>query len=139
MVKVTVGIIIQPGAVTPSRVLLCQRKKTSRYGLKWEFPGGKVEDAETVTDCLRRELREELNIEASIGELYHRQNYVYPDSGTFDVHYYIVLSFSGHLANRVFESVAWVPLNDLENFDILEGNKDVVQKLMKNHEQVASR
>ena len=152
MIRVAVGIltsngVLSPNAITPTvldghdlrHVLLCQRSKHSRYGLKWEFPGGKVEAGETASDCLRRELREELDIDASIGELYHRQNYVYPDSGTFDVHYYIVPSFSGQIVNRVFESLSWVPVKDLQNFDILEGNADVVEKLMKNYDPADPR
>jgi 8-oxo-dGTP diphosphatase len=126
MIKVAVGIIIDDG-----KVLLCQRKKSAPYGLKWEFPGGKVEDGEPVEECLRRELAEELGISAVIGQLYHRQHYLYPDSGTFDVFYYHVESFSGAIQNHVFESFEWVPVQSLTSYDILEGSRDVVNKLMQ--------
>lgn len=134
MTTVGVGIII-----AEKRVLLCQRKKGSRYGLKWEFPGGKVEDGESIPACLRRELREELNIDAVIGELYHQQNYAYPDSSIYDVHYHIVPSFSGKIENRVFEAFAWAPVANLQKYDILEGNMDVVDKLMRNDGKTAAR
>lgn len=139
MIKVAVGIIVRNS--TPQQtvqVLLCQRKKSSRYGLKWEFPGGKVEEGESIEDCLRRELREELNILADVGPLFHRQDYVYPDSGTFDVYYHLVPSFSGQLLNRVFESFAWAGISKLHEYDVLEGNKDVVAKLMREHENIPS-
>jgi 8-oxo-dGTP diphosphatase len=126
MIKVAVGIIRNEG-----RVLLCQRKKTARYGLKWEFPGGKVENGEPIEECLRRELEEELGISATIGELYHRQRYEYPDSGIFDVFYYVVPFFSGDIRNRVFASWQWVPLHLLSSYDILEGNREIVVKLME--------
>ena len=135
MIKVAAGILIQPAR---AQVLLCQRKRTSSYALKWEFPGGKVKDEESIPHCLQRELREELNIDAAIGELYYRHQYVYPDSGTYDVYYHLVPSHSGKILNRVFESFAWVPLTDLRYFDILEGNTDVVEKLMKDHETIAA-
>src|SRR5947207_124773 len=79
MIKVAVGIIFQKGT-TPelSRVLLCQRNQRSRYALKWEFPGGKLENNEPLEGCLRRELHEELGIDAEIGGLFHHQHYVYP-------------------------------------------------------------
>ena len=128
MVDVAVGIIMHE-----NRVLLCQRKRTARYGLKWEFPGGKVEPNESIESCLRRELYEELTIDATIGALYHRQHYVYPDSGTFDVYYYMVESYTGEIQNRVFESFSWVSIKDLLQYDILEGNKDVVEKLVKEY------
>ena len=128
MITVAVGIIIED-----SRVLLCQRKSTARYPLMWEFPGGKVEPDETAEAGLVRELREELRIESTIGPLYFRQSYHYPDSGSFDVLYYSVPSFTGELQNMVFETIRWVAWNDLPLFDILEGNHDVVRMLMAEH------
>ena len=125
MIQVAVGILINDG-----KVLLCQRKPTARYPFKWEFPGGKMEDDETVEDCLRRELFEELGITAEIGELFHRQHAVYPDSGSFDVCYYFIPSFVGVIVNKVFSTVEWVPLPKLFLFDILEGNREVIQKLL---------
>ena len=49
------------------RILIAQRKSTRSHPGKWEFPGGKVEPDETPRAALRRELREELGIEAEIG------------------------------------------------------------------------
>jgi len=128
MVKVAVGIIIER-----SRVLLCQRLQASRYALKWEFPGGKVEPGERVEEALHRELAEELSIQAVVGPLYHRQTSVYPDSGTFDVFYHLVPVFTGEIVNRVFDAFAWVPVRELRTYDILEGNRDVVEKLIQDH------
>ena len=51
------------------RVLLTQRKAGSHLEGMWEFPGGKVEDGEDPRDALARELREELGIEATVGEI----------------------------------------------------------------------
>ena len=138
MIKVAVGIILQRSAPDFTRVLLCQRRNTSRYPLKWEFPGGKVEEHEGVEQCLQRELFEELGIRAEIGKLFHRQHYEYPDSGTFDVFYHLVLAFDGTIENRVFAAFKWVPIRELSQFDILEGNKDVVAKLLTAYENVES-
>jgi 8-oxo-dGTP diphosphatase len=128
MVTVAVGIILDN-----ARVLLCQREQSSRYPLKWEFPGGKVEPGERIEDALRRELYEELMIRVTVGELYHRQQHVYPDSGTFDIFYHRIRSFTGEIVNQVFASFAWVPVRDLPIYDILEGNRIVVDKLIADH------
>jgi len=125
MVKVAVGIITR----NRDEVLICQRKPDLPYPLKWEFPGGKVDDGETTEECLLRELCEELGIEAVVGKLFHTQEYAYPDSGTFKLFYYIVGSYSGDMVNKVFESYGWVPISKLLNYDILEGNKEVIEKL----------
>jgi len=125
MTKVAVGIIRNNGSV-----LVCQRKKSARYGLKWEFPGGKVEDGEFGVDCLKRELLEELNIGAEVGQLYDRHQHAYPDSGSFDVFYYIVPAYTGTVQNRAFESIRWIPERELKNIDMLEGNSEVVRRIM---------
>ena len=85
MKKVAVGVI-----ALNSNVLVCQRKKTAHYPLKWEFPGGKLEAGESPEECLRRELREELSIEAVIGPGFFHQQWNYADSGSFEVFYHHV-------------------------------------------------
>jgi 8-oxo-dGTP diphosphatase len=51
------------------RVLLTQRKAGTHLAGAWEFPGGKVEPGEDPREALRRELREELGVEARVGEI----------------------------------------------------------------------
>lgn len=128
MIRVAVGIIMNN-----SSALLCQRKASSRYGLKWEFPGGKVEKNETAEECLRRELLEELGITAEIGPLFSRQHSTYPDGGKYDVCYYLIHSFSGEIVNHVFEDYRWVSVSQLLSFEILDGNREVVTKLIEEY------
>ena len=132
MIKVAVGIILRNGGPDGRRsVLLCQRKENAKYPLKWEFPGGKVEDGEDVAECLGRELREELGVSIAPPELFHRQEALYPDSGHYEVYYYLVGGVTGTMVNRVFHRVEWVRLSELASYDILEGNRDVVDKLIR--------
>ena len=133
MIKVAVGIIVKKGLV-----LLCQRKRTALYPLKWEFPGGKLKEGETAEDCLRRELFEELGIKATVGPLFHRQSFVYPDSGTFDVFFYVISTFTGRPVNNAYEIYRWVPLDEVHLYDILEGNKDVVLKLASSYDRFST-
>jgi 8-oxo-dGTP diphosphatase len=111
------------------RVLVCQRKKNSRYELKWEFPGGKVESGESVQDCIKRELREELSIDAGTIGLMKSQVNRYDDGGVFEVTYCFVLRFTGKPVNKAFEEIRWVTLTELQSMDILEGNKSFVSEL----------
>ena len=74
MITVTAGILTDGG-----RMLVCQRRAGGRFPLKWEFPGGKVEDGESPEACLRRELREELAIEAEVGPEIYRTEHRYPN------------------------------------------------------------
>lgn len=132
MIKVAVGIILRNGTGgAGSAVLLCQRKESAKYPLKWEFPGGKVEEGEETAVCLARELREELGVAISGAELFHRQEALYPDSGHYEVHYYLVADFTGEPVNRVFRRLEWVEVADLFSYDILEGNREVIGRLQK--------
>jgi 8-oxo-dGTP diphosphatase len=63
-VVVAAAVTIEEG-----RVLLTQRKSGTHLAGAWEFPGGKVEAGEDPRDALRRELREEIGVEATVGEI----------------------------------------------------------------------
>lgn len=129
MITVAVGILFHDG-----KILVCQRSRSSRYPLKWEFPGGKIEPAETPDAGLRRELMEELSIDATIDSLFDRQHSSYPDGREYDVYYYFVRQFNGTLNNRVFEAIEWIDVRDIPGIDFLEGNNDIVQKLIQWHD-----
>ena len=124
MTRAAVAILRELG-----RILVCQRKKSSRYPLKWEFPGGKLELGETFQDCLIRELREELSIDVDSIERIDTQVSRYDDGGEFEVAYCFVEHFAGTPTNNVFEEIRWVTLTELKSLDVLEGNKSVIERM----------
>jgi len=126
--RVAVGIIEKQ-----DRVLLCQRKRSARYALKWEFPGGKVKENESLEDCLKRELFEELNIKAEIGNCLLNKTNVYPDGGEFEVSYFLIDNYVGRIRNKIFEKILWINIAELFSIDMLEGNREMV--LMLNEKQ----
>ena len=126
MQKVAVGIII-----IHETLLLCQRRKGARYELQWEFPGGKVEEGESVEECLRRELREELSIGAGPVTRVETEISHYDDGSSYEVHYCYLASYAGPMQNNVFEDVRWVTPDELPDYEILQGNRGVVQRLLK--------
>jgi len=119
---VTAGIIRNG-----DQLLICQRKAGSRFGLKWEFPGGKIEPGESPERCLRRELKEELAIEAVIGPEIHRADFQYP--GFFvRLLFFRVEEYQGTPENLAFEQIAWVTTTDLPSYDFLEADLGLVRK-----------
>lgn len=124
MKLISAGIIIKDG-----KVLVCQRRKGSYYGLKWEFPGGKLEVGETIEECLKREIKEELDIDISIESCLHVEQHRYPDGFEFEIHFFIIKNFCGELQNKVFERFEWSYFADLGNYDFLEADKKIIEML----------
>jgi 8-oxo-dGTP diphosphatase len=112
-------------------ILICQRTKHQSLPLKWEFPGGKIEFGEQPRDALRRELEEELGIDATIGDEVSRVVHTYPSGGTVELRFYVVREYRGEIENRIFRDVRWVSRSELLSFDFLEADAPIVQELAK--------
>jgi len=115
--------------VKDQRLLICQRTRHQTMPLKWEFPGGKIEDGEQPRDALRRELEEELGIDAQIGEEVERIQHEYPNGGSVELRFFIVHDYSGQLQNRIFREIRWAERGELAGFDFLEADLTLVEKL----------
>jgi 8-oxo-dGTP diphosphatase len=126
MVTVAAGILQQDG-----RILICQRKPTGAFPLQWEFPGGKVEAGEDAMACLRRELREELAIEAEIGAEVSAFQYTYPNGFQVNLVFFQVSNYSGQMVNQAFEQMRWVAPQDLPGYDFLAGDRGLVARLAR--------
>ncbi|MGE5058877.1 MAG: (deoxy)nucleoside triphosphate pyrophosphohydrolase [Betaproteobacteria bacterium] len=113
------------------RVLICQRSEGTAFGLKWEFPGGKIENRESETDALRRELKEELAIELCESEFFSGYTYSYEDGPTVFLRFHWVKSFAGDPQNKVFEQISWVEIDDLIKFDFLEGDRRLIMEIIE--------
>jgi 8-oxo-dGTP diphosphatase len=123
-VRVVAGVIERDG-----RLLICQRKAGDRYPLKWEFPGGKVEPGEDPRTALARELKEELALEATIGEPLLCYTYQYPLRAPVLLTFYRVTEYRGQPANRQFAQILWEARQRLPQYDFLEGDGEFVRRL----------
>jgi len=98
--------------------------------LKWEFPGGKIEEGEQPRDALRRELEEELGIEATIGDEIARVQHRYPNGVVVELRFFVVREFRGEIENRIFRDLQWPAAKDLASYDFLEADASLVKDLV---------
>jgi 8-oxo-dGTP diphosphatase len=110
-------------------ILACQRTRHQVMPLKWEFPGGKIEEGEQPRDALRRELEEELGIEAVIGDEVARIHHEYPSGGAVELRFFEVRNYLGEIENRIFREVRWVERRELTQLDFLEADLGLVRNL----------
>jgi 8-oxo-dGTP diphosphatase len=114
-----------------SRILICQRRRNDSHGLQWEFPGGKVEAGESLEEALRRELREELGIEATVGKEIYRTRHRYREflSELELIFLLASVSPSAPMQNLVFERFEWAEVTTLPEYDFLQADKEFVKLL----------
>jgi 8-oxo-dGTP diphosphatase len=111
------------------QILVCQRTRHQTMPLKWEFPGGKIETGEQPRDALRRELDEELGIEAQIGKEVARIRYDYKGGGSVELRFFVVHQYKREIENRIFKDVRWAKRSELPSYDFLEADLELVKDL----------
>lgn len=119
---VVAGVVERDG-----RIMLCQRKARAHNGLKWEFPGGKLEAGESPEDALARELREELDIGVTVGRardvVFHR----YPDRDVLLLFYDCRIA-EGEPRALDCNAVAWVRPEALKDNDFAGADREFVER-----------
>ena len=124
MKRVVAALIWRDG-----KILVCQRTRHQPMPLKWEFPGGKIEDGEQPRDALRRELEEELGIQAVIGDEMVRLQHRYPGGNSVELRFFDVREYSGPLENRIFREIVWEDPRKLPGYEFLEADLTLVKDL----------
>ena len=131
MTEPTVVLVVAAVIRRDGQILICQRKNAGRHALKWEFPGGKVEAGELPTEALRRELMEELGIEAVIADEIERYDFEYAPGILTRLMFFGVTEFRGELQNLDFTQYLWESPANLSRYDFLEGDVRFVQALAR--------
>ena len=124
IIKVCAAIIFDD-----DKVLLTNRPNCQTHAGYWEFPGGKVEQGETPAQCLKREIKEELNIDVMVFDTVYMLDYQYPDKN-------VSLRFMRcHIKNKQKlkaleqQQFAWVERKNLKDYCLLPADIDVAKFL----------
>jgi 8-oxo-dGTP diphosphatase len=124
MKKVTAAIIMQNG-----KILLTRRGPSEKLAGYWEFPGGKVEQGESLQECLKRELYEELGIETYISDVISESEYHY-DHGSFRMFGLMADILSGELTLHVHDQYDWSKVEDLLSYNLAPADVPIAEKVM---------
>lgn len=110
------------------KLLITQRYLKSHLGGLWEFPGGKREAGETCEQCLVREIREELGVEISVGELFAEIAHDYPEKSVH-LKFFCCRLLSGEPQPLDCAAVKWVTKTELADFEFPAADAQLLQKL----------
>lgn len=125
MINVTCAIIL-----FDNQILVTQRSEKMKLPLKWEFPGGKLEENESEIDCIKREIKEELNIEIEV--LKGLSNSIY-DYGTYKINLIPFISnyVSGEIVLSEHKDYKLLDKSELSNLDWAEADLPIVEEFLK--------
>ena len=113
-----------------AKILVAQRSKKMKLPLKWEFPGGKLEENESELDCIKREIKEELNIDIEILRRLSSSDY---DYGTFKIKLipYLANYISGDIQLSEHNDYKLLDKSELLNLDWAEADIPIVEEFLK--------
>jgi 8-oxo-dGTP diphosphatase len=122
--QIGVAVIWNPAG----QILIDRRKVGGTMGGLWEFPGGKIEAGETVSECIVREIWEELAIEIVVGKHLISIEHTYP---TF--HLTLIVHHCQHISGSPqpieSEEIRWVNVSDLDNYQFPAANQAIINAL----------
>jgi len=122
-VQVAAALIVRGG-----RYLLTRRRADVHLGGLWEFPGGKREPGESLEDCLRRELREELGIEIADPVLFRVVRHDYAEK-TVELHFFRCAIRAGRPQPLGCADLRWVAPEELAQFPLPPADRPLVDAL----------
>jgi 8-oxo-dGTP diphosphatase len=112
------------------RILIGQRRKTDTSPLKWEFPGGKVQDGESLEVALTRELREELDATVTKTRQIASVRHQYANTAEeLEIHFFAARVAESEIQPLTFEQVKWVLPKELGDYDFLAANRMLIAHL----------
>lgn len=118
---------------TQNCVLITQRPMGSHLAGMWEFPGGCIEENETPQQALQREIKEEIGIDVTVGQLYLRESFAY-DIKNIDISFYLCSQADSSQQPQTLEVADWrfVNLSGLQDYSFPPADQNCIKRLFQN-------
>lgn len=133
VVRVAVGVLIRN-----TDCLITKRAADAHQGGLWEFPGGKLEAAESVAQALQRELREELGVLVRGSVPLLCVKHAYADKAV-QLHAHLIEEFDGVPVGRERQPLRWVAISKLSRFEFPSANRAIIEALQQRFAGEAER
>ena len=119
--------------VDENKILVAQRSIQKEHPLKWEFPGGKVNENENPIEALKREMKEELSVDVKKSKLLLDYEYEYQDIKKIHLYFYKIDEYTGKVRNIEHNQLLWTHCNDLEKLDFLDGDRMIIDRIQNSN------
>ena len=121
-------IVLGALVVKEERILLARRKPEKAMAGKWEFPGGKLKDDETEQECIKREIKEEMNVDIEVLKYFDTSVYIYPYK-TIELRCYYAKLLNEDLKLSDHSEIVWVDRGSLFKYDLAPADILIAQKI----------
>lgn len=129
-VKINRELVVAGIFIKKKKILITSRPKGRIFEFFWEFPGGKVKRNESLEFALKREIKEEINIEIDESNLifFKKYNFMRANKNLI-LNFFICKKWSGKLKMNEGQSFKWTNIKDICKYNFLKSNKKVLEKL----------
>jgi len=122
-IEVSAALIFRNG-----RLLITQRHAKSHLGGLWEFPGGKREPPESFEQCLAREIREELGVEISVGNVFETIEHAWPEKSVL-LKFFVCRLERGEPQALGCAAFKWISAAELDKYEFPAADAKLLGKL----------
>lgn len=125
-IPVASGVIVKN-----NKILIGLRAEGDSGAGMWEFPGGKIELNESSEDAIKRELREELDIEATVNQKIMKYSHRFKNT-IYEISFFEINKFTGSIKKNVHDDLQWIELTSLKKYQFISGDLLLIDRILAN-------
>jgi 8-oxo-dGTP diphosphatase len=125
-IPVASGVIVKN-----NKILIGLRAEGDSGAGMWEFPGGKIELNESSESAIKRELREELDIEATVNQKIMKYSHRFKNT-IYEISFFEINKFMGSIKKNVHDDLQWIELASLKKYQFISGDLLLIDRILAN-------